>query len=404
MARPINLLILTHNYPRYAEDFAGVFLALLAKRLTEHNIRPIVVAPHDVDIPEREELNGVRIYRFKYTFRAKAQTMAYRGNMDQQAQTLPFGPLRFWRFLRAMRRMTLKVIEREKIDVISGHWLVPAGIIMKWVTRKVDIPIVLSSHGSDIRLLAKSGPRIHRYFHPLTRRLYRWTTVSTYLRDQLLDIEPSIKDIVEVMPLPHNESVFFEDEEVMREDNLVVAVTRYTEQKRVEDLIRAFHWVTREERSARLEIYGSGPLEDRMRELVAELGLERQVIMKSPVSQNQLRKVYNRAAVVVLNSENEGFGLALTEAMLCGAAVVGADSGGIRDIIEHDRRGLLVEVGNITQLAERILALLTSKQYRNKIAAVGYRHARDTYASGPLARRYATLFHDAVKAHAERKK
>jgi len=160
--------------------------------------------------------------------------------------------------------------------------------------------------------------------------------------------------------------------------------------------------VTREERSARLEIYGRGPLEEQMRELISELGLERQVIMHEPISQDQLRTVYNRAAVVVLNSENEGFGLALSEAMLCGAAVVGADSGGIRDIIEHERRGLLVEVGNITQLAERILALLTNKQYRGKLAAVGYRHARDSYASGPLAKQYATLFRDAVKTHAER--
>ena len=399
MAPPLNLLLLTHNYPRYRDDYAGVFLGLLARRLTEHNIRPVVVAPHDADIPEREEYEGVRLYRFRYALSEKSQTIAYRGNMHEQAAALPLGPYRFWRFLRSFRSMAARVIEREKIDVVAGHWLIPAGIVMKRLARKYDLPMILSSHGTDIRLLARQNPRVYQYFQPLTRRVYRWTVVSSYLREQLLAIDPELKPRIDVLPLPHDERVFFEDDGITREDNLVVAVTRYTDQKRVEDLVRAFHWVTREERSARLELYGSGPLEENIRALVAELGLERQVILNNPISQDQLRKVYNRAAMVVLNSENEGFGLALSEAMLCGAAVIGADSGGIRDIIEHDKRGLLVEVGNITKLAEAILALLKNKQYRGKLARTGSSFARDTYASGPLAKRYASLLREAQVAH-----
>jgi glycosyltransferase involved in cell wall biosynthesis len=398
MAAPLNLLLLTHNFPRYRDDYAGVFLDLLARRLAEHDIRPIVVAPHDAEIPEREEYDGVRLYRFRYALNEKSETIAYRGNMQEQVAALPWGPYRFWRFLYAFKAMATRVIEREKIDIISGHWLMPAGIVMKRLARKVDLPMILSSHGTDIRLLAKQGPRVYQYFKPLTRNLYRWTVVSSFLRDQLMTVDPNLQKLVEVLPLPHDERVFFEEDGVTREDNLVVAVTRYTEQKRVEDLIRAFHWVTREEHSARLELYGSGPLEAAMQALIVELGLERQVIMHTPISQDQLRKVYNRAAVVVLNSENEGFGLALSEAMLCGAAVIGADSGGIRDIIEHDKRGLLVEVGNITKLAESILTLLANKQYRSKLARTGYSFARDTYASGPLAKRYAGLIREAVAA------
>ena len=399
MAPPVNLLLLTHNYPRYRDDYAGVFLGLLARRLTEHNIRPVVVAPHDADIAEREEFDGVRLYRFRYAMNENSQTIAYRGNMHERAAELPWGPFRFWRFLHSFRSLAAEVVERENIDVIAGHWLIPAGIIMKRLSRKFDLPMILSSHGTDIRLLAKQNPRVYGYFRPMTHKLYRWTVVSSHLREQLLAIDPDLDRNIDILPLPHNERVFYEDDAVTREDNLVVAVTRYTDQKRVEDLIRAFHWITREERSARLEIYGSGPLEGEMRALVAELGLERQVIMNSPISQDQLRKVYNRAAVVVLNSENEGFGLALSEAMLCGAAVVGADSGGIPDIIAHDKRGLLVELGNITKLAESILALLKNKVYRDKLAKAGYTFARDTYASGPLAKRYAALIHEAIAAH-----
>jgi glycosyltransferase involved in cell wall biosynthesis len=292
--------------------------------------------------------------------------------------------------------MALEVIEREHIEIIAGHWLIPTGIVMKRLGRKTDLPMILSSHGTDIRLLAKFGRPAFRYFRSLTRRLRRWTVVSSYLREELVNLDPEVEPLLEVLPLPHNEKVFFRVNDITREDNLVVAVTRFTEQKRVDLLIRAFHWVTREERSARLEIYGSGPLETQARALIAELGLERQVIFHEPVSQERLRDVYNRAAVVVLNSYREGFGLALSEAMLCGTAVIGTASGGITDIIEDKRRGLLVEVDNVNQLAEAILTMLKNKVYRDRLAEHGYRFARSTYASGPLAARYAEIVRAAL--------
>lgn len=398
MAKPVKVLLLTHNYPRRRDDYAGVFLALLARRLTALNIQPIVVAPHDAEVPEREETDGIRIYRFRYAADPEQQTLAYRGNMHEQVLGSPLGPFRLQAFLRGFERLTREVIEREQIDIIAGHWLIPTGVVMKRLRAVTNIPMILSSHGTDIRLLAKFGRPLYRYFRPLTRRLSRWTVVSSFLREELVKLDPACEGLIEVLPLPHNEKVFFREADVKREDNLVVAVTRFTDQKRVDILIRAFHWVTREERSARLEIYGSGPLDARIRALVAELGLERQVIINEPVSQERLREIYNRAAVVVLNSFREGFGLALSEAMLCGTAVIGTASGGICDIIEDKKRGLLVELDNINQLAEAILTLLKNTVYRDRLAEHGYRFARSTYASGPLAARYADIVRKAIEA------
>ncbi|MCB2230886.1 glycosyltransferase family 4 protein [bacterium] len=400
MAKPVKLLLLTHNYPRRRDDYAGVFIALLARRLTKLNIQPVVVAPHDAEVPEREETDGIRIYRFRYASDPEKQTLAYRGNMHEQVFGSPLGPFRLQRFLKSFERLTLDVIEKEKIEVIAGHWLVPTGIVMKRIMRRTNLPMILSSHGTDIRLLAKFGRPVYRYFESLTRSLQRWTVVSSFLKEELTMLDPECESLLDVLPLPHNEKVFFRESEVKRQDNLIVAVTRFTEQKRVDLLIRAFHWVTREDRSARLEIYGSGPLEENVRALIAELGLERQVILNEPVSQERLREVYNRAAVVVLNSYREGFGLALSEAMLCGAAVIGTASGGITDIIEDQKRGLLVELDNVNQLAEAILRLLKNKVYRERLAEHGYRFARSHYASGPLAARYAEIVRQALAAHA----
>jgi glycosyltransferase involved in cell wall biosynthesis len=100
--------------------------------------------------------------------------------------------------------------------------------------------------------------------------------------------------------------------------------------------------------------------------------------------------------VVVLNSFQEGFGLALTEAMLCGAPVIGTASGGILDIIKHNERGLLVELDNSTALADALIQMLTDEALRERLAENGFQYAQAHYASGPLAHRFSEILATAL--------
>ncbi|MBD3333591.1 glycosyltransferase [candidate division GN15 bacterium] len=395
MSDPVRLLCLTHNFPRYRGDYAGVFIDLLSRRLVEHGIHSTIIAPHYPDAPEYEERDELVIYRFRYTAREKDETLAYGGAMQKALLSLG-GMFKFRHFLKRFRQTALKIIAEQEPDVIAGHWLMPAGIVMKQLSRRVNLPMVLSSHGTDVRLVSKFGGLSYRYFGDLGRRLERWTFVSSYLREQILSIDPRLVSIAETLPLPHNEEVFYRDKTVNREPYLVVAVTRYTEQKRVDQLIRAFGQVADMQKEAHLALYGAGPLEDNIAELIEENSLSGSVSMHPPVAQEKLREVYNRASVVVLNSVNEGFGLALSEAMLCGAAVIGTRSGGIVDIIKHEKTGLLIPPDNETALARAIGRLLQNEALRDRLAEAGYEHARTTYASQALAGRYAEIVRSAV--------
>lgn len=391
MADRIKLLILTHNFPRFAGDFAGVFIALLARRLPEYGIDPIVLAPHDAGLPEYEVMEGVPVYRFRYARTDAEETIAYRGTMHQLVLGSVSGIFKFKAFLDAYRRAAFEVIRKENIQVVAGNWLVPSGIVMKTLASKTKLPMVLSSHGTDIRLLSKYASLARRYFGGLFTRLERWTVVSSFLRDEIIKIEPSTAKLLEVLPMPHDERVFYRDETIQREPNLIVSVTRFTDQKRVDVLIKAIALVIEKHPNAKLELYGTGPMQREIESLIEQLSLQERVTIFPPVPQAQLRTVYNRAAISVLNSYREGFGLALSEAMMCGACAVGTRSGGITDIISHDGTGLLVELDNSVQLAEALMDLLAHPEKRARLAEAGYLYASNMYASGPLAARYAKI-------------
>ncbi len=369
MAERIRLLMLTHNYPRFRGDFAGVFIALLAKRLLEFDIQPIILAPHDPGAAEFEEIDGIRIYRFRYAAKDEEETIAYRGNMHKLVLGSVSGIFKFKQFLDRFREAAFTVIEKEQIEVVAGHWLIPSGLVMRTIMRKRNLPMIMSSHGTDIRLMRKYFRVTYRYLKTFCANLKRWTVVSNFLKEGIVDLDPRLRDKIEVLPLPHDEELFYRDEGIKRDDSLVVAVTRYTGQKRVTNLIKAFALVAERHKTARLALYASGPMKPDVEALIEKFGLQSRVTLHPPVTQDELRSVYNTSSIVVLNSFQDGFGLALSESMMCGAAVIGTDSGGITDIIRHGERGLLVPLDDNSALADAILLLLNESANARRTGA-----------------------------------
>ena len=105
----IKVLFVTHNYIRHKGDFAGVFLHLLARKLKEQDVEVHVVAPHDAGLTEYEEVEGIKIYRFRYADDDK-ETFAYRGDMHQQLFKNPFKIIRLLKFLRESYKLSCKII------------------------------------------------------------------------------------------------------------------------------------------------------------------------------------------------------------------------------------------------------------------------------------------------------
>ena len=84
-------------------------------------------------------------------------------------------------------------------------------------------------------------------------------------------------------------------------------------------------------------------------------------------SVEKAREIYTRSKVWILASRSEGFGIPILEAMSCDCAVVATDCGGPRDIIRNGENGFLVEVGNVGEIVDRVILLLTDDKLRQNI-------------------------------------
>ena len=96
--------------------------------------------------------------------------------------------------------------------------------------------------------------------------------------------------------------------------------------------------------------------------------------------------------VNVLPSYLDGFGLVLVESMLLQVPVVGSNFGGIPDVIEDGKTGLLFENGNPRQLAEQIRRIIEDKQLSDRLEKEGKKVAKAKFSVENMLNNYEDFF------------
>ena len=112
-----------------------------------------------------------------------------------------------------------------------------------------------------------------------------------------------------------------------------------------------------------------------LREYVRQNRLERRVIFRGVVSDDELVREYEECSMVVLPSYEESAGMVLQQAMAAGKPVVATRIGGIPGIVIDKVTGRLTQVGNVQELADSVRMLLESEELRRSMGAAGREQA-----------------------------
>lgn len=140
-----------------------------------------------------------------------------------------------------------------------------------------------------------------------------------------------------------------------------VIVSRFTAKKNLDHAIRAFSKVVDHVPDAILELWGFGPEEENLRQLIQKLGLESHVFIKGFA--HDAIDVFKKAAFSVLPSSREGFGLVVAESMAAGTPVISYDVNyGPREMIINNQNGILVRYGDVDLLSESMIELFTDQK------------------------------------------
>jgi len=159
-------------------------------------------------------------------------------------------------------------------------------------------------------------------------------------------------------------------------------------------LLRAFAEARRAVPSLRLDIAGRGPLEPALRALAKELGVEDGVRFLGYVA--PVQRAIEDAAIVVVPSMGEGFGMVALEAMERARPVIAAEIGGLGELVEDGVTGLLVPAGDAEPLMDAIVRLAGNLPLAAEMGQAGRRRALAQFLQERCTERTELLYEQAL--------
>jgi glycosyltransferase involved in cell wall biosynthesis len=321
---------LTHNYPRQPGDVAGAFLHPLAVALRARGVDVRVIAPSDRGRGGDDVMDGVPIRRVRYA-RADDERYAYTGAMADAVKT-PQGLRALAGLIRAMRAAAREKAAEPGEVVVHAHWWIPSGL-----AAPRELPMVLTCHGTDVRLLERSRPA--RWLgRTALRRARVVTTVSEPFAETLRRLGRARVAVDGVQPMP----VAPIERPRSTGGGGAVVLGRLTEQKRVGLAIEG--WLAARSRgyAGGLTIVGDGPARAEVTAL-AHARAPGQVVFVGAVPPTQVPRWLSTADVLLMTAVGEGLGLVAAEALMQGIPVVACtDGGGVLDVVPTTGAGRVV--------------------------------------------------------------
>ena len=380
------VLFVTHNAPRYVGDAAGSFVLRLAVALHQAGAGVDILAPGAAARASQDVIEGISIKRVRYAPDAQ-MNLAYEGQMAEIVKTSLRAKINLAKLLFSMRRATsraLKEAQREgrPYHVVHAHWWFPSALAVHRLRerQRQSIPLVITMHGSDVRLAEHSKPA-HVMMRSVLEEAALCTTVSSWLRGMAAAIVPDASIVVSPMPVDMRT---FTDSREQRSGILFAG--RLNRQKGLSDLLKAM--TMPELQSATLDIVGDGIERASLMALAAQYGIENRLRWHGALPQSQLALMYQRARVVAIPSRGEGLGLVAVEAQLAGTPVVAYEDGGLPDVVRVEHGGSLVKPGDTVTLANAVASLINNPDLAEQKGSSAAAAMRDLFTPEAAAERY----------------
>ena len=286
-------------------------------------------------------------------------------------------------------------------NLVLNYWVYPEGYAGLKAAQGLGVPGIVSARGSDLR----------RIEDPLTRRRISQTlrgasfvlTVSEELRGRAIGLGADPDRTVTILNGRDGEIFHFQDRGAARAQlgvdegsRMILYVGRLTAAKGILDLVEAFSRLTRDLPNLRLVLAGAGPLESSVEGLARRLGVWDRLRLTGEQPPARVALWMAAADLFCLPSHSEGCPNVLIEAISSGCPAVGADVGGVPELLTPEC-GILVPAHSVPRLAEGLRTGLSRTWDRATIS----RNFRRTWDD--VAKETYAICQEALEGRARRK-
>ena len=380
----LHVLTLTPFFPSDQNEVNGCFIAEPIEHFRQLGIDSSVIAVSPIYYPRR-----------RASLSAAADWVRYPqipGNLGLSSA----GKLLYARVLGRIR----KLHSARPIDVIHAHAALPCGHATALISRRLNIPFVVTLHGLDVFNTCFLGGIPAAWRRQVSVNIYRAARTVICVSGKAqenLKTGTAGETSSTIVYNGVNPNLFSPNQaEVGRFDPEILMVGNLHRSKGHELVLKALANLRPSFPQLRCRIIGEGPDRAQFEALVRDLGIGPQVQFVGRQSRSEVAEAMRRCSVFVLPSRNEGLGCVYLEAMSCGKPVIGCRGQGIDEVIEHGENGWLIPADGLEQLVQGLSVLLGSPEMCTRIGTAARQTILEKLTLSHQAQHLARIYSQAV--------
>lgn len=272
----------------------------------------------------------------------------------------PKNPMMFRSFNKRMDKLYKEIVKKEgKVDIIHAHSCFWGGIAAAYISKKYNIPLVITEH-SSLKYAKYAKDSYKQYIFDAYKEADILVSVGTGLKKEISEYVD--RDIM-VIPNMVDLNLFYIDNNKNKKFTFF-SCAFLEEGKGMGDLIKAFSMAFKGQ-DVILNIGGDGSTKNSLEELAKEINIDEQVNFLGALSREQVSEEMRKCDAFALPSEHETFGVVYIEALACGKPVIGANNGGAEDIIE-EYNGIIANKNDVDSIKDALIEIKENYNIYNK--------------------------------------
>jgi glycosyltransferase involved in cell wall biosynthesis len=399
----LRIICPTYWYPQHANDTQATYVHDINRHLVRRGHSVTVVTPGDRSLPRSDTFDGVKIVRFPLelppdlTYGRVAQSQV--SFLGKFARVVVMA-----HYMEAQHRAIVAEVREEGGDVIHAHWAIPTGPAAVMAARKLNLPSVITMHGGDVYVNPEQGYDFPTrwYVRPALRWTLRHAGALTAITDDCRQHALRAGAPADHIRLVFNGTDlrrFSPGENGSRPDsrfgpNMIFACRQLFPRKGIRFLLEAGAALKPQFPDLKIVVAGDGFERPDLMRLADELGIASDVTFLGWVPNADLPQYYRAAAISVIPSLEEGFGIPAAEAMGCEVAVIASDAGGLPEVVEDGVTGLVVPRGDARALAQAMGSLLADPQRRRRMGLAGRERALRLFDWDRSAQQFEEIYRE----------
>ncbi|XSG75254.1 glycosyltransferase [Herpetosiphon llansteffanensis] len=407
----MRILMIASSFPKYPGEMTAPFIEEIAAAVVERGHEVHMLLPEHPELKRGDVVRGIKLHRYRYAPHPSLSVWGYAGALHNDVQmrnaALLVAPLAVASAWRSMAQLT----KHQPFDLIHGHWAIPNGFPAWLLARQRKLPLIISTHGSDVSVAERSAPTgwintaIMRYASAVTAPSSDLTTRAAALgaEPRKLHVLPYCVDAHDFQPDAAAGAAFRQQHGLDSATPLLFTVGRMVEKKGFNYLVQAFASVLAQHPTAKLMIGGYGPGLEQLQAQVGELGLGASVLFPGAIGHDAINNALNAATIFVLPSVRDrsgnvdGLPNTLLEAMGAGRPIVASKIAGVPAVITSGEHGVLVPPAQPQAISAAIIDLLNQPQRAAMLGAAARLRVEHELTWNRYAERLEQLYAAALK-------